>query len=145
MNLRAVLDAFAPRQVAVNAHPEISFASGMHAGELETLRKGLGEKWAAKLVTDEVMLGVELVATMVEDRLGWYSKMMETAWAIIEEAFSSEVIVPGVTTTEVSLVCVCVCVCLFVNGVFGIDGIIRLAREVFGDELACVCTCYCCD
>ncbi|KXJ89510.1 xaa-Pro aminopeptidase family enzyme [Microdochium bolleyi] len=100
LHLRGVLEKHQPRQIAVNAHPEISFASGLHAGELETMRHGLGEKWAARLVTDEAMLGVELVATMVEARLGWYKRMMETAWAIIEEAFSSEVIVPGVTTTE---------------------------------------------
>lgn len=48
------------------------------------------------------MLGVELVATMVKGRLPWYRKMMETAWAIIEEGFSEKVIVPGKSTSWVS-------------------------------------------
>lgn len=46
------------------------------------------------------MIAVEVVATMVDERLDWYRKMMETAWAIIEEAFSSKVIQPGVTTAQ---------------------------------------------
>lgn len=46
------------------------------------------------------MIAVELVATMVDSRLDWYRKMMETAWAIIDEAFSSKVIRPGVTTAQ---------------------------------------------
>lgn len=46
------------------------------------------------------MVAVEVVATMVDDRLDWYRKMMETSWAIIEEAFSSKVIEPGVTTAQ---------------------------------------------
>lgn len=48
------------------------------------------------------MLPVEVVATMVPSRLPWYRRMQETAWAIIEEAFSEKVIVPGKTTALVS-------------------------------------------
>lgn len=48
------------------------------------------------------MLPVEVVATMVPSRLPWYRRMQETAWAIIEEAFSEKIIVPGKTTPLVS-------------------------------------------
>jgi hypothetical protein len=46
------------------------------------------------------MLAVEVIATMVDSRLPWYQKMMETAWAIIEEGFSSNVITPNETTAR---------------------------------------------
>ena len=47
------------------------------------------------------MLGVEYVATRVEGQLEWYQKLQESAWAMVTEAFSEKVIVPGVTTSQV--------------------------------------------
>ena len=49
------------------------------------------------------MLPIEVVAHMVPGRLQGYRRMMETAWAIIEEAFSEKVITPGVTRSSVRL------------------------------------------
>ncbi|KAI0538427.1 xaa-Pro aminopeptidase family enzyme [Xylaria digitata] len=96
-DLRALFAEQQPRSIALNTHPEIAFASGLHAGELDTISDALGEEWADRFVL-EPMLPVEVVATMVPSRLPWYHRMMETAWAIIEEAFSEKTIVPGKTT-----------------------------------------------
>ncbi|KAI0020031.1 hypothetical protein F4780DRAFT_395984 [Xylariomycetidae sp. FL0641] len=96
--LRAVLAAADPATIALNTHAELAFAGGLHAGELEVLTRELGERWADRFVL-EPMLGIEAVAAMVPGRLEWYRKMMETAWAIIEEAFSGDVIKPGVSTS----------------------------------------------
>lgn len=97
--LRSILDDQQPKSIALNTHSELAFAGGLHAGERDAIVEGLGED-LAKLFVLEPMVAVEVLATMVPDRLEWYQKMMETAWAIIEEAFSNKVIVPGVTTTE---------------------------------------------
>ncbi|KAK4457161.1 hypothetical protein QBC42DRAFT_319699 [Cladorrhinum samala] len=86
-------------KIAVNTHPEIAFSSGLHAGELDAVKKGLGKDWASRLVS-EPMVAVEYVATMPSSRAGWYAKLQETAWAVIGEAFSGSVIEPGRTTTE---------------------------------------------
>ncbi|KAI8631633.1 putative lipoprotein [Xylariaceae sp. FL1651] len=94
--LRDIFAEQQPRSIALNTHPEIAFASGLHAGELDTISAALGEEWADRFVL-EPMLPVEVVATMVPGRLSWYRRMQETAWAIIEEAFSEKVIVPGKT------------------------------------------------
>ncbi|KAJ3560833.1 hypothetical protein NPX13_g9171 [Xylaria arbuscula] len=96
-DLRNLFTEQQPRTIALNTHPEIAFASGLHAGELDTISSALGEEWADRFVL-EPMLPVEVVATMVPSRLPWYRRMQETAWAIIEEAFSEKVIVPGKTT-----------------------------------------------
>ncbi|KAI1350533.1 xaa-Pro aminopeptidase family enzyme [Xylaria sp. FL0043] len=96
-DLRELFAEQQPRSIALNTHPEIAFASGLHAGELDTIASALGDEWADRFVL-EPMLPVEVVATMVPSRLPWYRRMQETAWAIIEEAFSGKVIVPGKTT-----------------------------------------------
>ena len=45
---------------------------------------------------------VELVAARVPGQLVYYRMLQETTWALIEEAFSAQVVVPNVTTTEAS-------------------------------------------
>lgn len=97
--LRAILAEQQPRSIALNTHAELAFSGGLHAGERDAIEAALGEEWADKFVL-EPMVAVEVVATMVDDRLDWYRKMMETSWAIIEEAFSSRVIKPNITTAQ---------------------------------------------
>ncbi|CAK7565419.1 MAG: hypothetical protein SEPTF4163_003336 [Sporothrix epigloea] len=97
--LRAVLEAANPSSIAINAAEDVAFSSGMHAGELAAVRRGLGDVLAARLVDDVPLLAVEFVATMVPSRLAWYRRLQETAWAVISEAFSARVVTPGLTTT----------------------------------------------
>jgi len=98
--LRALLAVQNPRTIAINTHPQIAFSSGLHAGELDALRKGLGKGWAERFVS-EPMLAVGYIATMPTSRREWYHKLQSTAWAVIDEAFSEKVISPGQTTTVV--------------------------------------------
>ncbi|KAK8070373.1 hypothetical protein PG997_010576 [Apiospora hydei] len=95
--LKAILDAHQPSKLALNTAVELAFASGLHAGERDAIAAALGAEWAGRFVL-EPMLAVEVVATMVPGRLPWYRKLMETAWAIIEEGFSGAVVTPGQTT-----------------------------------------------
>ncbi|CAK7240236.1 MAG: hypothetical protein STHCBS139747_001674 [Sporothrix thermara] len=97
--LRAVLAAADPARIAINAAEDLAFSSGMHAGELAAVRRELGAPWVARLVDDVPQLAVEFVATMVPSRLAWFRRLQETAWAVISEAFSARVVVPGKTTT----------------------------------------------
>ncbi|GJN76470.1 hypothetical protein PLICBS_010583 [Purpureocillium lilacinum] len=102
--LLTVLEAHQPATIAVDAHPEIAFSSGLHAGERDAITAALGPDWASRLVV-EPMLAVEYIGTQAVgsarsdgSRLTWYRRMQETAWAIITTGFSEEVIVPGRTT-----------------------------------------------
>ncbi|ATY62839.1 Xaa-Pro aminopeptidase family enzyme [Cordyceps militaris] len=100
-DVRAVLARRDPARIAVNAHPEIAFASGLHAGELAAARRGLGGVWAERFVGEAApMLAVEYIGTQIAARLPWYRRMQETAWAIIAEGFSERVITPGQTTAR---------------------------------------------
>lgn len=99
-DIRGLFARHNPSRIAVNAHPEIAFASGLHAGELAAARRGLGDVWTDKFVLDAApMLAVEYIGTQIDARLPWYRRMQETAWAIIAEGFSERVITPGTTTT----------------------------------------------
>jgi hypothetical protein len=97
--LRDVLEAQKVESIAINNHSLIAFSSGLHAGELEAIREGLGEKWAARLVS-EPMLGVEYIGTMPAGRAEWFRRLQSTVWAAISEAFSERVITPGTTTAD---------------------------------------------
>lgn len=99
--LLSVLETHNISTIAINADPDVSFSSGLHAGELDNIIQKLGPQWGKKLVVVP-MLAVEFIGTMVSSRLTWYQTLMETAWAIISEAFSERVIEPGVTTTDVN-------------------------------------------
>ncbi|KAI1343546.1 hypothetical protein F5Y15DRAFT_236087 [Xylariaceae sp. FL0016] len=96
--LHAILEREQPKTIALNTHAEIAFSGGLHAGEFNAISSALGDGWSSKFVL-EPMLGVEVIATMVPGRLPWYKKMMETAWAIIDEGFSEKVVVPGKSTS----------------------------------------------
>ncbi|KAI0010776.1 hypothetical protein F4779DRAFT_576059 [Xylariaceae sp. FL0662B] len=96
--LRRALEIQRPRTIAVDTHAEIAFAGGLGAGELAAATQALGDDWAARFVL-EPMLAVEVVAAMVPARLAWYRRLMETAWAVVAEAFSAAVVSPGVSST----------------------------------------------
>ncbi|KAL8279624.1 hypothetical protein RQP46_007937 [Phenoliferia psychrophenolica] len=99
--LNETLAALAPKSIALNISPTEKFADGLHAGEYETLSSSLGPSWASKFVR-RPMLAIEYVSTRVKDegQLKWYKVLQENVWAMIEEAFSERVIVPGETTTQ---------------------------------------------
>lgn len=101
-DLRAVLSAYNPKQIALNMDQDIAFGGGLHVGELRVLSEELGAHWMERVISNP-MLGVEYVARRVPGQIVYYRLMQETIWAMIEEAFSNRVVKPGITTTEVIL------------------------------------------
>lgn len=99
--LRSTLEAYDPKRIMVNIDRDIAFAGGLHVGELDVLEEQLGPKWTSRFVC-EPMLAIEYVGKRVDGQIDHYRKMQDTAWAMIEEAFSERVVVPGNTTTDVS-------------------------------------------
>ncbi|RUS34833.1 xaa-Pro aminopeptidase family enzyme [Jimgerdemannia flammicorona] len=98
-DLRSAVDAANPKTIVLNIDSDIAFADGLHAGEREAIELALGEHNLAK-VTREPRLAVELIETRVKAMIQPYKEVMETVHAMITEAFSDDVIVPHVTTTE---------------------------------------------
>jgi Xaa-Pro aminopeptidase len=88
-----------PRNIAVDISRDHNFADGLSAGEWEQLQQALGPELAAR-VTRAEDLALDYLAVRVPGMDATYRRMQEQIHAIIETAFSSEVITPGVTTTE---------------------------------------------
>lgn len=70
------LTAINPRRIAVNIDQAIAFSDGLHTGEGQALRAGLGEHWTSKLMSER-MLGVEVVSRRSggKEQLKYYRMM----------------------------------------------------------------------
>jgi len=97
--LRKVIEERNPRTIATNVSRVFAFSDGLSAGEMEGMREALGDKWTTRFVRHDG-LALDLIATRLPDEAAFYKRMQEVAWGIIDTAFSSVVITPGVTRTE---------------------------------------------
>ena len=88
-----------PRTISVNISRVHAFSDGLSAGEWEQLKKALGPRYLRKVVRAD-RLPLDYIATRLPEMLPVYKEMMKTVHAIIEQAFSNSVIVPGKTTTQ---------------------------------------------
>lgn len=96
--LNGVLEREDPETIVINAHGELAFAGGLHAGERDAIEANLESTWVAKFLV-EPMVPITYAGTQITERLPWYRSLQETAWAIISTGFSAAVIKPGTTTT----------------------------------------------
>jgi len=97
--LRKVIEERNPRTIATNVSRVFAFSDGLSAGEMEGMREALGDKWTTRFVRHDGK-ALDLIATRLPDEAAFYKRMQEVAWGIIDTAFSSVVITPGVTRTE---------------------------------------------
>jgi len=87
------------KTIAVNIDPVHAFADGLHAGEREALEAALGPELTQRVVR-RPELALRYIETRIPEMLPRYREIQETVHALISTAFSSEVIRPGVTTTQ---------------------------------------------
>jgi Xaa-Pro aminopeptidase len=88
-----------PKSISVDISNTHAFSDGLTAGEWELMQKALGPKYVARVVRAE-RLPLDYIAIRLPEMLPLYTKMMQTAHAIIKQAFSNSVITPGKTTTQ---------------------------------------------
>lgn len=96
---RKVVEEANPGTIALNIDPVHAFADGLHAGEREALEKALGPELLTR-VKRVPELAIDFIAIRTTGMEIRYRLIEETVHAIIDEAFSSSVITPGVTTTD---------------------------------------------
>jgi len=87
-----------PSNIGINVGEHYAFGDGLTHGEYERLVNALGDL-SEKLESAE-NLCVRWLETRIMDELETYPMLVELTHAIIQEAFSSKVITPGITTTE---------------------------------------------
>src|SRR6266540_4053653 len=88
-----------PKTIAVDISHTHAFSDGLSAGEWEQLSRALPSRYLARVVRSE-RLPLDYQAIRAPGMLPVYRRMMEVVWAIIDTAFSNQVITPGKTTTD---------------------------------------------
>jgi Xaa-Pro aminopeptidase len=88
-----------PKTIAVDISYTHAFSDGLSTGEWEQLSHALPPGYLARVIRPE-RLPLDYQAIRAPGMLPVYRRMMEVVWAIIDTAFSSQVITPGKTTTD---------------------------------------------
>ncbi len=97
--LNRIITTKDPKQIALNYSTHFALADGMVKTEYEALIKHLPEKYQTR-VTSAENLAIGWLETRTEKELEWYPTICAIGHQILQEAFSSRVIKPGITTTE---------------------------------------------
>jgi Xaa-Pro aminopeptidase len=87
-----------PKSIGVNVSETWAFGDGLTHGEYTQLVDALGD--LSQRLTSAETLCVRWLETRIPEELETYPTLVELTHTIIQEAFSSKVITPGVTTTE---------------------------------------------
>ena len=97
--LRKLVAERNPKVIGINTSETFNHADGITANEKDNLMKALGPEFAPRVKSAE-RLAVNWLDVKLPEEADIYRHVMRVAHQIIREAFSNEVIVPGVTTTE---------------------------------------------
>ncbi|MBW2937677.1 M24 family metallopeptidase [Aureisphaera sp. CAU 1614] len=88
-----------PQKIGINYSEYFGIADGLVKTDYEELLEALPQKMEEKLVSAE-KLAIAWIETRTEKEMKLYNQLVEITHDIIDEAFSTKVITPGVTTTE---------------------------------------------
>ena len=88
-----------PRVIGINTSKRWNHADGLSANEKDNLVEALGPEYASRLVSAEA-LAVGWLEYKLPEQTDAYRNVMQVAHRIIAQAFSNDVIIPGVTTTD---------------------------------------------
>ncbi|MAL59236.1 MAG: Xaa-Pro aminopeptidase [Flavobacteriaceae bacterium] len=88
-----------PKIIGINYSEYFGIADGLVKTDYEELLEALPQKMEEKLVSAE-KLAIAWIETRTEKEMKLYNQLVEITHDIIDEAFSTKVITPGVTTTE---------------------------------------------
>lgn len=87
-----------PEKIGINVSNTFAFGDGLTHGEYTLLVDALGE-YSERLVPAETLC-IRWLETRSKEELETYPVLVELTHAIVQEAFSSKVITPGVTTVD---------------------------------------------
>jgi len=87
-----------PAKIGINVSNTFAFGDGLTHGEYTLLVDALGE-YSDRLVSAETLC-IRWLETRCKEELETYPVLVELTHAIVQEAFSSKVITPGVTTVD---------------------------------------------
>ena len=97
--LKRLLEVNNPKKIAINASKNFAFSDGLSMGIYTMFMESLDEKWLNRMISDD-----ELVLKFMELRtpteLAVMPEVMAVAHEIMESMYTTDVVKPGVTTTD---------------------------------------------
>ncbi len=97
--LREQLERHQPTRIGISLDDTQPVANGLRHGDYLSLAAALGEDWMHKMVS-AAPVAVRVLETRLPAEQRLYAAAVQIAHAIVDEAFSSRVITPYVTTNE---------------------------------------------
>jgi hypothetical protein len=94
-----ILNEFDPEKIALNFSDTYALADGLTFSEQRDFSNALPERLRERIVSSE-KVAVGWLETRTDSEIETYRDVMSIAHEIIREGFSSEVVTPGITTTE---------------------------------------------
>ena len=88
-----------PQKIGINYSEDFNIADGIVKTDYELFMKMLPQRYQERVVSAE-KLAVGWIETRTQKEMELYKELVGITKDIIEEAFSSKVIIPGVTTTD---------------------------------------------
>ncbi|HAT66425.1 MAG TPA: Xaa-Pro aminopeptidase, partial [Flavobacteriaceae bacterium] len=87
-----------PKKIGINYSEYFGIADGLVKTDYEELLEALPQEMEEKLVSAK-KLAIAWIETRTEKEMKLYNQLVEITHDIIDEAFSTKLITPGVTTT----------------------------------------------
>ena len=88
-----------PQKIALNKSTAVALADGLTATEYQEFKTALGANLQSKIVSSEP-LAIAWLETRSEQEMQVYPSSVKLSHKIVAEAFSNDVVKPGITTTE---------------------------------------------
>lgn len=97
--LAKIIEERNPKKIAVNKSQYVGLVDGITANDYEQLNRSLKKSFQDRIVPSEP-LAIAWLETRSEKEMAIYQQVCRIAHDIIREGFSSQVIHPGITTTD---------------------------------------------
>ena len=97
--LRQIIEERNPDRIGLNFSKHFNIADGLVHTDFEELKEALPASLESRIVSAEE-LAISWIETRTDREMELYSGLVQITHDIIDEAFSSKVIVPGKTTTD---------------------------------------------
>ncbi|AOE49066.1 M24 family metallopeptidase [Kangiella sediminilitoris] len=97
--LAEIIEDYDPEKIGINVSQEWAVADGLTQGLYKRLNRALPQKYQQRLVSAEDLV-IRWFETRTKPELKVYPQIVKVARGVIAEAFSDQVITPGVTTDQ---------------------------------------------
>ena len=97
--LARVLKECEPQKIGLDFSDTFAFADGLSHSLYVRIEEAIDDDMKAKIVSAEKIC-VGYLETRIEEEMDAYDGIMQIAHAMVKEAFSSKVVLPGVTTND---------------------------------------------